>query len=383
MNKSKIRLKAFMGYELRSAYHSGADFQKLGRAINKYFSSKSSGIHLDFEYGKFPPGTQLWEQVRQSINKAHVTVFDISENNPNVLLEAGIAIGTDKHVIFLKSADSKSLLPTDLNSFLYVEYKSKEKVSQKSVVGKVSKSIEYYLKHGHGPHLYYRLLWSLNPSRKTLIIPGKLPEKYADNRFEDYIRLREYGDLDAIYTVSETIHRLYPQTNVEILPAKRLNDLPKDWGDCNLIFIGGPDFNPVVRHFEDLCSLKYEYGPGDDDIWLRHKKTGKIYKPRFYSRHGEPHARDYGFFLKIGPGRKHPTARIFMGGIRTWGVFGAAMLVGCTSDDQDTTSHDNVKKLVTKFGSDPSLLVPVTIRGTKDSIQPPTWNWKSIEVISA
>lgn len=378
-----IRLKTFIGYQINSAYHKADNFKRLGERLNAFLSQELSigdtTINLEIEYGEFPPGANIWEQVRYRIESSHIAIFDISENNPNVLLEAGIAIGTNKHVIFLKCQEAECPVPSDLNSLIYIPYSTRKNLASKKIVHDIVVSIKYFLNDGDNAFLYYHLFWSLDPISKTIIVPSMLPEDTTSNIFEDYMHMRIYGDLDALALVQETIHRLYPRMDVSISHARNVRDLPKNWDQCNLILIGGPDFNPLVNDFEDLCPIGYRWGALDDNqVWLYHKKTNCEYRPEF----AQQRAQDHGFFLKINQLNTKRTV-VFIGGARTWGVYGAAKLVSCTGFDLNAESYRNAKLLVNKFGSNPSILIRVVVVGSKDGVRPPTWTWDDVEVCTA
>ncbi len=381
MNHRILHLKIFIGYQFKSDFHSPAHFQALGHALNALLEKQNKSIRLDIEYGAFPPGVRLWDKIMETIEASQVTIFDISENNPNVLIESGIALGTGKHVIFLKCEQSTYNYPSDIHNFVFLPYQSSDKLIEEPFLKLILESIEYFLNENHDAYFYHRLLWSLIPSLRTIIIPGILPESYTGNRFEDYIRLRNYSDLDAVLEVIETIHRLYPRMDISIQSASSVNDLPKNWEQSNIVFIGGPDFNRVVGEFDDLVPIQYQYGP-NGEVWLRHKETGKEYKPEFYERAGQRVAKDYGFFLTRKPKEYAPAKMIFIGGARTWGVHGAASLVSCTSFNKQARGYSNVRQLVSEFGSNPSLLIPVEVTGTSEAIHPPTWQIDKVELLA-
>ncbi len=375
-----IKLKAFIGYQIQSAYHASEKFRSMAKNLNDHLSKSSPTLSLDIEFGEFPPGVLLWQEIKQKIELSDITVFDISENDPNVLLEAGIAIGNDKHVIFIKSEESieKYHIPTDLRSFVYLTYKDKTAITAKQFIKSIADSIFYYLDHKCSPYLYYHLIWSFEPESKTIIVPSFLPDEMAGNIFEDYIYMRRYGDLDATFIVAESLHRLYPKMDISIDRARNISELPRNWEQYNFVFIGGPDFNPIINEFSDLCPIEYV---SNDSIYLRHKKTNYEYRTKFYKRSGKSFAVDHGFFLSILK-KLHNTRLIFLGGARTWGVYGASKLVSCTNWDKNSYSYKNAQQIVNRFGSSPSLFIPIKVKGTHDGIHSPEWNMDDIEQIN-
>jgi len=58
----------------------------------------------------------------QAIKQCRFAIIDISENNPNVMFELGLASAIGKAVILIKN--HRSRLPSDLAGFEYIEYRS-------------------------------------------------------------------------------------------------------------------------------------------------------------------------------------------------------------------------------------------------------------------
>lgn len=381
MKPHNIILKTFIGYQINSSYHCSKDFSVLASSLNDFLLANNTNIQLEFEFGEFPPGAKFWDEIQKKIESSHITIFDISENNPNVLLETGIAIDSGAHVILLKSEKSNSPHPSDLSSFIYLTYPRGEYLSSHPILESIASSIKYFLNKHHDPYFYHKLLWDLSPSSSTLIIPGKLPPKYIEkNRFEDFIHIKKFSDLDAVLLVMETLHRLYPKMDISISHGKSINELPKNWEHANLILIGGPDFNPIAAEFDKMCPIGYRYG-SNDEVWLYHKFTGKEYKPEFSMFNGKKRAKDYGFFLKRNQSHFNLAKLIFIGGARTWGVHGAAALLSCKGADRNAHGYINTRKLIDNFGSDCSFLLPVEVCGSKTGIMPPTWDISDVEMI--
>jgi hypothetical protein len=249
MVRNANQIKAFIGYQFDSKFHSPEDFKEMDKKLKTKLDTYDPPVDLFFEYGEFVPGAQLWDEILEKITYSDISIFDISENNPNVLLEVGIAYGSNKQVILLKKEETNEKYPTpsDLKAFVYIPYSSADELRQNIVLDKIISSISDFLEKRHPPYFYYHLLWGLSPNSKTIIVPSKLPTASEPIECEDYIYIRKYGDLDALFLVKQTLHLLYPKMEIEISPAENLNSLPNGWNDCNLILIGGPDFNPIVK----------------------------------------------------------------------------------------------------------------------------------------
>ncbi|HQW98384.1 MAG TPA: hypothetical protein PLS30_05465 [Flavobacteriales bacterium] len=378
-----IKLKVFVGYQIRSRYHRPIVFRKLIAEVNRILARRNPAVQLVAQFGEFPPGAKVWDSVTAALTEADLTIFDISENNPNVMVEAGIAVGSDTHVIFTKCSESKAdyPLPSDLSSFIYHEYRDTDALLSTPSCKSLVAAVLNFVNRAHDPEFYLRSLWSLAPHLRTLIIPGKLPKDMVSNTFEDYIQLRECSDLDAIMIVFETLHRLYPNMEVSVHSHMSLGSLPKNWPEHNIVMIGGPDFNPLVSSFSEKCPYEYVYGKkGEPAVWLRHRQSGKELKPTFLRDLRPQRAIDHGFFYKTKLNHG-PAKLIVFGGARTWGVCGAAQFAGLTGSAHDSDSTRDAKKLVRHFGSDPSFVIPLKVTGTEEGILSVNWTLSHVELV--
>lgn len=65
-------------------------------------------------------GRQLMCKICKAIQESKNVLIDISENNPNVMFELGLACGRNKPYILIK--DSSTGVPTDLQGLEYIKY---------------------------------------------------------------------------------------------------------------------------------------------------------------------------------------------------------------------------------------------------------------------
>lgn len=376
-----IRLKVFVGYQIKSVYHRPSVYRKLIDLLNRELQKSSPQVQLQATFGEFPPGTNLWNEITAALLQSDLTVFDISENNRNVMVEVGIAVGGNKHVILLKSTSSnrKYPAPSDLRGFIYQPYDNGGDLISAKRVLELSSSILHYVNDAHADDFYLKSIWALKPDSPTLIVPGVLPPSRTGNKFEDYVHLRKYSDLDAMMIAFDTLNHLYPRMDVSVESYPTVSALPKKWADANIVLIGGPGYNPLVSDLGAKCPI--EYKGSEDNIWLRHKVTGQKWKPSFNKVHGKMRATDHGFLYKrtLNGGQNK---LVMLGGARTWGVYGAAALIGFSSASRDSDARRRAKEIVRRFGSDPSLLIPVQVEGSRDGISVVDCDYDCIEVLA-
>ena len=172
------KVKIFVGYQINSDYHNSKD---LKNAINTVKAIVEVDVNLEIQYGEFTPGKFLFNEVFKAIKECEIAIFDISENNPNVLIEVGMAYGTDKYVILLKNESSKERfkVPSDISAFIYVPYKDNDALSQKDICDQIANAIISYLKEILQPMIYFKSLWGFNETDQVYIVCPELegPEK--------------------------------------------------------------------------------------------------------------------------------------------------------------------------------------------------------------
>ena len=82
-------------------------------------------------------GTFVFESIRQRITNSYAIIFDITNKNPNVMLELGIALELQRHiehpakVFLIAHAESfyHDLLPSDLKGYFLTTYWAKNDTS--------------------------------------------------------------------------------------------------------------------------------------------------------------------------------------------------------------------------------------------------------------
>lgn len=76
-------------------------------------------------------GQDLLCKICKHIRESPLCIVDISNWNPNVLLELGMMYGMGKRVVLLKYQEADTIVPSDLRGMLYIEYDSVESLKNK------------------------------------------------------------------------------------------------------------------------------------------------------------------------------------------------------------------------------------------------------------
>jgi hypothetical protein len=122
--------------------HSEIAIKHIAKMITNRFNGKERypAINISYKRLRASAGKTMLESIIKRIETSNVIIFDISENNPNVYLELGIAIALTKNnynisVYLIKEKKDKSSLlkdlPSDLQGYFISEYivNSKSEVS--------------------------------------------------------------------------------------------------------------------------------------------------------------------------------------------------------------------------------------------------------------
>ena len=145
MNSSFVISAAYHWPDIRKkekTNHSEIAIKHIANIITNRFNGKEKfpGINISYKRLRASAGKTMLESIFKRIETSNVIIFDITEKNPNVFLELGIAIALTKSnynisVYLIKEKNEKSSvakdLPSDLQGYFISEYvvNSKEEVS--------------------------------------------------------------------------------------------------------------------------------------------------------------------------------------------------------------------------------------------------------------
>lgn len=75
-------------------------------------------------------GQDILCKICRQIQESPLCIVDVSNWNPNVLLELGMMYGRGKRVVLLKYEGADAVVPSDLKGMLYIEYTSIESLKE-------------------------------------------------------------------------------------------------------------------------------------------------------------------------------------------------------------------------------------------------------------
>jgi CheY-like chemotaxis protein len=96
----------------------GGWFNDLYRTVWKP-AARTTGFSI-LRNDELPAGGRLLDEITAAIEAAAVVIVDLTQLRPNVLFEAGLAIGRGKRVIWVTSELDK--IPSDLRTFHFIVY---------------------------------------------------------------------------------------------------------------------------------------------------------------------------------------------------------------------------------------------------------------------
>jgi len=110
-------------HQFKSNYYNSARLKSCIIKSAEDSEAMLENINLVFEdIEEATQSSLVHENVINSIRKSHIVIFELSDVNPNVLYELGIANGLKKPIIVLRETNANEKLPTDLNQFIYLTY---------------------------------------------------------------------------------------------------------------------------------------------------------------------------------------------------------------------------------------------------------------------
>lgn len=383
MKKGYKRIRIFVGYQFCSAYYEIDDIKFMMEKLKERLY-KTQNILLEVKFGELPVGNILWNEIIDSISKADITIFDISENNPNVMIEVGLSYGFKKNVLLLKNKESLEAYPkpSDLSGTIIIEYENKENLASEKILNALERGIIRFLKETHAPAYYFKELWGFGEYDEVLVVCSELdePEKRQHPEPNEFIYLGKYGDVDALVETLITLHRLYPNLKVIFRSANEINMVPQELS-THIILIGGPDYNKLTRIFEKYSPFSYLRGEKEEDIFIKRKSTNEVFIP-FVEDELIGKFIDYGFFVKMKNPYNPLKKLIMIGGAHTYGVFGAIKAFSYFSNDKKEISYQNCVSIIDALGNDPEFAILFKVESVGCTVLTPKVDLSNIEPIN-
>jgi|SRR5208337_3899809 len=313
--------KVFLGLQFKSKFYRKSTIETLlvdavTDASNEIKEMGLDYVELEPILIELKPSEGVTEGILKLIDESFFCLFEISDNNPNVMFELGNAYAKKKGLIFLKHEKSAKTVkvPSDIVG-KYIsyyggdQYPNLEKMRPKITQYVTEHVIEAYTKK---TETWIRKIWTIKGDN-LIVVSGNLNDHY------------EVGpkDADALFESTLGLTNLYPGVK-----AKRIYSMDfteKDYHNNDLFVVGGPDSNWVTGDiFKELgSSFPFSYNEiGEPDFFELYDKNFSHKYRRVYT--GKKLKTDYGFFLKVPNPYDHERNVLIISGIGDEGTFGCS-----------------------------------------------------------
>ena len=354
----------FVAYKFDSKYYKKEDLERAIKEAVKNIQTtlrkKFKGLTLQLiEQRQILPGEYVGEFVKNSLDKAMITIFDLSDREPNVTFELGYSLGMAKYRFALQDGydiliqcdkvDPRDTISDLLGKFIVLyEYDSNSR--QKDEYKKIQRKIETELKRKvcnllEDGRFLKRLVWRMYQEKVYVICPYIPP---ADQeRYGIRSSLAEYGDFN---TVHEVCTFLKGTLNCDVKyfhskAAKSIHDLFNN----NLVIVGGPMWNDFTTEVIEDYNLPYQYIwdlQEDFEDYILDKINNKKYYTSKRKKNGEDIiTADYGIFGVLPNKYAKGKVIVLISGITSAGGLGAARAF-----TEGEASHQNCRSVVKTVG---------------------------------
>lgn len=124
--QAKSRLYIVFGYQFKSEFYDSDVLKKsidarISKLQNLLADTASFEISMEFRPLKAGLGMHIMEEIITDIASADIAIFEVSDKNPNVFLEMGVALSHGVAIIPLKHKNSDAI-PSDISGLVWVTY---------------------------------------------------------------------------------------------------------------------------------------------------------------------------------------------------------------------------------------------------------------------
>jgi hypothetical protein len=212
----------------------------------------NSEYELEWQNFELDTGTHIGEQIIDIIETSDIFIADISQQNPNVIFELGVAYGfqklADKHLIWIAHEETDvSNIPSDLRG-LYIQkynYNNLKSLLERRIGVLTKEIIDVREDYDHEERIK-RYWGELNNSSIDLVcseIPDQEKPDFASPTHINYLRYAKFADLDSLVYLKSAFTKYYPGSHIRHFTHSEYVNR-----DAKIqIVIGGPTWNTKTR----------------------------------------------------------------------------------------------------------------------------------------
>jgi hypothetical protein len=123
------KIYVVFGFQFKSTYYNSDTLCKniesmFQKALHEYRKQdrSASDVEIDFKSLSAGYGGHLFNEIACDIISADIAVFEVSERNPNVMIELGVALTWGIRVLPIRHKNSPQHTPTDISGQTWAEY---------------------------------------------------------------------------------------------------------------------------------------------------------------------------------------------------------------------------------------------------------------------
>ena len=361
------RYVVFLGLQFTSELYSRSDVvalvEKATEIADQELKKRYPLVSLRVKHEFVQLGEAVSAQIVTLVKEAAAVIFELSEPNPNVYFELGLAFGFgNRHPALLYNKATEVPIASDVRDLFRLPY-PKDGVDQ--VVGRLAQHIEKVLQaridsdnRDDDQWSDVRRVWKGESAfNQVTIVCPELPKsyrpKYSRNASLEFVNLARYGDPDALVEVLSFLPKLLPNAQVKQLTCAELH--PNDRAG-NLIVIGGPDFNTVSRDLIKAVRLPFTCEETTKGTAFLDTEKGTQVCSESKSRMV---TKDCGLFARFPNPWNEGRTVIMVCGLGTFGVLGAVKSFGMNKVGR--ANARTIKRITKSANPQFAALVPIPV----------------------
>jgi len=175
----------FIGYQIHSKWYSQSAILAMGSRICEILKSdlQKKDLRIIISQFGFKPAVHILCDACELIQKSILCIFEISDLNPNVMIEIGKSLS--KNIVLLRNKNSNKPPPTDIGGVYYEEYDNEEELIQLKSA-KIARIINEKILEHHKSY-YFEDIFYLKEDITKICKDGEFKEDIDwDNLLEIY-----------------------------------------------------------------------------------------------------------------------------------------------------------------------------------------------------
>ncbi|MCY2994225.1 MAG: nucleotide-binding protein [Planctomycetota bacterium] len=203
--------------------------------------ARQHGITVAIVAKRFEPvvGGLLLGELKEAIESSVLCVFEVSDRNPNVFLEAGYAMAERKRVVLMVNSEAQNEIPSDVKGITYLPY---EKTNLRKSLDILANIVADEVWRHIAQRPLEQWFWEPIVSSPVDVFLGRTSE---DNF--------SWGDVFALDTIRTHLQKQ------EMLRLNLESEIRGNILERNVISIGGPRRNGITKSLLDVISGRTRY----------------------------------------------------------------------------------------------------------------------------